>query len=130
MASHSLSHEHLLAALERRFDYLSARSVANELLSAAGVAKADHYDAAAAAKLRAAAETSLTRAHGVLEALAAGAPAKAHATPESATPTAAAVAALDTEAVVGEAVAAAEGEAKDAAPHADAHDKADKKKKA
>ena len=114
----ALSHDQLLAALERRFDYLSARSVANELLGVAGVAKADHYDAAAAAKLRAAAETSLTRAHGVLEALAAGAPAKAHVGAE---PVAAAIAA-EAEPVA---------EAKDAKPHADANDdKADKKKKA
>ncbi len=94
-ASHNaaLSHEQLLAALERRFDYLSARAVASELLAVAGVAPADAYDAAASAKLRAAVESSLTRAHAVLEALGpqapvAAAPVKAAPAVEAPAPTA------------------------------------------
>ena len=84
----ALSHEQLVVALERRFDYQSARSVAGELLAVAGVAKADAYDAGASAKLRAAAEASLTRAHAVLEALTATAPSApaAPAKPASAEP--------------------------------------------
>lgn len=119
-ASHTaLSHEQLLSALERRFDYLSARSVAGELLALAGVAKADAYDAAATAKLRAAAETSLTRAHAVLEAFGTAAP----AAPVAAAP-AKPAAAPEAPAPVAEA-------APEAAPADDAAaDKADKKKKA
>ena len=116
-----LTHEQLIGALEWRFDYQSARSVAGELLAAAGIAKADHYDGAAAGKIRAAAETSLTRAHAVLEALAVSAPA-APAAPAKVAPAAPA-----------EAAAAAEPAeaATETAPADDgAADKADKKKKA
>jgi len=111
----ALSHEQLVAALERRFDYQSARSVAGELLAVAGVAKADAYDAGASAKLRAAVEASLTRAHAVLEALAATAPSApaAPAKPAAAEP----------------APVAAPEPAEEAAPAATA-DHADKKKKA
>lgn len=78
-ASHNdaLSHEAFVAALERRFDFQSARAVATELLALAEVALAETYDIAAVAKLRAAAERSLTRAHAVLEALTVPAPASA-----------------------------------------------------
>lgn len=75
----NLSHEHLLAALELRFDYQSARAVAGDLLAAAGVTKADAYDAAATAKIRAASE-KVPRAAAALTAIGHGpaAPAPAH----------------------------------------------------
>ncbi len=113
--SAALTHDQLIAALERRFDYQSARSVAGELLALAGVARADAYDAAAAGKVRAAAETALTRAHGVLEALTITAPPAAPAKAPAPEPAPAAV------------EAAAEAPATDEAAAAD---KADKKKKA
>ena len=115
-----LSHEQLLGALERRFDYQSARSVAGELLAAAGVAKADQYDGASAGKLRAAAETSLTRAHAVLEALAVSAPAA------PVTPAKAAHAAHE----AAHAAEPAEAAPETATAEDGAADKADKKKKA
>ena len=118
----SLSHEQLLAALERRFDFQSARSVASELLTAAGVARADSYDAAAVGRLRAAAEQSLTRANVVLEALTQSAPVAAAKTAAAAGTSAEAPAAAPE---VAAAVDAAPADAADAAA-----DKVEKKKKA
>ena len=65
----TLSHDHLLAALERRYDYQSARAVATDLLSIAEVAPAAAYDAAATAKICVAADIGLARAPVALTAL-------------------------------------------------------------
>jgi hypothetical protein len=80
----AVTHEHLIAALEQRFDYASARIVAADVLAAAGVPAAAHYNAATAAQIAAAISTQVTRAAGVLQAMGAGthaAPVPTPATP-------------------------------------------------
>ena len=49
-----ISHNSLIASLEKRFDHASARAVAPELLAAAGLEQQAKYDDAAVAKLIAA----------------------------------------------------------------------------
>jgi len=47
MAATQTSHQDLIAAFERRWDYASARVMVAEVLATAGVDKAANYDAAA-----------------------------------------------------------------------------------
>lgn len=138
MAAH-FSHDQLVSALERRFDYQSARSVAAELLGVAGVGKADTYDAAALAKIRAAAETSLSRAAQVLENLPAAhaahahSPAASHAAAHAAAPSSAhaAPAPVPSDAAKASANAQTSGEApiETLAEAAESAEKLEKKKK-
>lgn len=85
------SHDDLVAALERRLDYASARIVAKELLASAGVGPGP-YDAAAAGQIAAAIAASLSRHDAVLAAWGAtpgpktAAPAKVEATPAAVVP--------------------------------------------
>ena len=69
MAGHALTHQHLIDAFEHRFDYLSARAMAAEVLDKAGLSKADSYDAAAAARIGMAIEATVPRAASILAAL-------------------------------------------------------------
>jgi hypothetical protein len=62
------THDHLIQAFERRFDYLSARIVAGEVLDNAGVRKADAYDAGAWERILKATE-SLPRSQSLVAAL-------------------------------------------------------------
>ena len=73
----NVSHDDLIKALELRYDYLSARTMATALLGGAGVDKAPTYDAKAAASLAAACEAVIgTGAERVAAALSGcGAPA-------------------------------------------------------
>ncbi len=75
----NISHDDLIKALELRFDYASARTMAGALLSGASVEKAGSYDAKATASLAAACEAVIgSGAERVAAALGAGgAPAKA-----------------------------------------------------
>ncbi len=66
MAAAALSHEQLIAAFEARFDFLTARTMLNEVLDSAQVGKAGSYDAAALAKIGIAVE-KLNRPQPILE---------------------------------------------------------------
>ena len=94
MAGHALTHQHLIDAFEHRFDYLSARAMAAEVLDKAGLSKADSYDAAAAARIGSTIEATVPRAASILAALpkAGAAPAVAaapvHAAPAAPAPAA------------------------------------------
>ncbi|MSP91632.1 MAG: hypothetical protein EXR79_07490 [Myxococcales bacterium] len=142
-----LSHDTLISALEAKFDYLTARAVAGEVLDKAGVKKSDAYDSGAAQRIAQAVE-SLVPAYkqkSILERIAvSGAvsaagpaaapeskkPAKAEAPVEAAPVTAAPVtAAADSGAAdsgAADAAPAAEGDAAAAEAH---EGKAEKKKK-
>lgn len=76
MAAAALSHEQLIAAFEARFDFLTARTMLNEVLDSAHVGKAGSYDAAALAKIGTAVE-KLSRPQPILERLHGGSPAAA-----------------------------------------------------
>lgn len=114
------THDNLIQAFERRFDYLSARILAGEVLESAGVRKADAYDAGAWERIVKATE-SLPRSQALVSALAeagkgggaAPAPtpakAKAEAAPAAEAP-AAAPAAAPAEAAPAEAAKAEAGE--------------------
>ena len=65
----TLSHDAFVAALERRYDFQSARTVAAELLTAAGLERAAAYDAEAVGQLRAGVSAAVTRGQRVLHAL-------------------------------------------------------------
>ena len=83
----SISHDDLIKALELRYDYLSARTMAGALLSGAGVTKADSYDGKAVSSLAGACESVIgAGAEAVVAALGGGgAPAaKAEAAPAKA----------------------------------------------
>lgn len=66
MAGTGLTHDNLIQAFERRFDYLSARSVAAQVLDTAGIRKADAYDAGALARIGQAIETVVSRPQTIL----------------------------------------------------------------
>jgi hypothetical protein len=89
----AVTHEHLIAALEQRFDYASARIVAADVLAAAGVPPAAHYNAATAAQIAAAIAAQVSRSAGVLQAMGAS----AHAAPATAAATPAPAAAAEQE---------------------------------
>ena len=76
----ALSHDDLIKALEKRFDYLSARSMAGALLAGAGVDRGDAYDAKAVGQLAEACESVIgSGADRVIAALRGPAPAPAAA---------------------------------------------------
>lgn len=76
MAANDLSHADLLKAFEARFDYLSARTVAGEVLTASGVGKKDGYAAAEVKSIVAAVQGSLgASGQSIVDALGAPAPA-------------------------------------------------------
>ena len=121
MAAAALSHEQLIAAFEARFDFLTARTMLNEVLDSAHVGKAGSYDAAALAKIGTAVE-KLSRSQPILERLHGGsaAPAAAAKPAEAAPATKAeakaeAAKAADETKAAAEAATAEEGKA-DAAP--------------
>jgi hypothetical protein len=80
MAAAALSHEQLIAAFEARFDFLTARTMLNEVLDSAHVGKAGSYDAAALAKIGTAVE-KLSRPQPILERLHGGSAKPAEAAP-------------------------------------------------
>ncbi len=69
MAGTGLTHDNLIQAFERRFDYLSARAVAAQVLDSAGVAKTDLYDAGALARIGKAIETIVAHPERILTVL-------------------------------------------------------------
>ncbi|MCB9739908.1 MAG: hypothetical protein H6747_11610 [Deltaproteobacteria bacterium] len=78
MAANDLSHADLLKAFEARYDYLSARTVAGEVLTASGVGKKDGYAAAEVKSIVAAVQGSLgASGQSIVDALGAPAPAPA-----------------------------------------------------
>lgn len=76
MAANDLSHADLLKAFEARYDYLSARTVAGEVLTASGVGKKDGYAAAEVKSIVAAVQGSFgASGQSIIDALGAPAPA-------------------------------------------------------
>lgn len=65
----ALTHDSLIAAFESRFDHLSARAVASQVLDNAGIKKSDSYDAAAIARITSSVETIVTRPAPILSRL-------------------------------------------------------------
>lgn len=129
MAANDLSHADLLKAFEARFDYLSARTVAGEVLSASGVGKKDGYAAAEVKSIVAAVQGSFgASGQSIIDALGAPAPA-AKAEPAKEAP---AKAPAKDDAKDDEKAAPAAKDEKAAPAKADAKDeaKADEKKEA
>lgn len=114
MAGTGLTHDNLIQAFERRFDYLSARSVAAQVLDSAGVAKADQYDAGALARIGKAIEANVAQPERILKVL-------PQIAANGSTGTSGGTKAADAKAPEGKADAAVEAKAPDAkAPAAEA----------
>jgi hypothetical protein len=143
MAGTGLTHDNLIQAFERRFDYLSARAVAAQVLDSAGVAKADQYDAGALARIGKAIEANVAQPERILTVLphangaaakveAPAAEAKAHAAEAKAHATEAKAHAVEAKAEAAEAKAEAaeakaEGDAADQGHGDKKHGGGDKK---
>ena len=132
-----LSHDTLIRAFEAKFDYLTARAVAGEVLDKAGVKKSDAYDAGSTQRIAQAVE-SLVPAYkqkSILDRIAVsgaapGAPAAAAPTAEAKKHAKAEAADAADAAATAAAEAAAEAAADGDSAPADAHEgKAEKKKK-